>query len=205
MKYLFLILTIFLFANSSIAQEFKKISNSSAVKSKLEAHYKSTSSLTADFKEEVHSNMFKNPSKANGTMHFKKTDKIRWENETNKQLIVLNGAKVKLYENGKSVSNPMANKLVKKIQGMMLSMLSGEFLNEKDFTINYAESSSSYKLLLLPKSPRMAKYIQSIELIFDKKTLFLNEMTLFEKDNQKLIYTFANIKSNTAISDSKFN
>lgn len=205
MKHLFGFLVIFLFSSSSFSQEFKKISNASVVKSKLEAHYKNTSSLSADFKEEVHSNMFKNPSKANGTMHFKKADKIRWENETNKQLILLNGAKVKLYENGKAVSNPMANKLVKKIQGMMLSMLSGEFLNEKDFTINYAESASSYQLLLNPKSPRMAKYIQSIELIFDKKTLFLNEMTLFEKDNQKLIYTFANIKSNMVISDTKFN
>lgn len=187
------------------AQDFKALSNPATAKASIEKKHKSTITLKADFKEVVESSMFKNPQSSKGKLHYKSSDKIRWENTDSKQLILLNGSKVKMRENGKEVSNAMTNKIVKKIQSMMLSMLSGDFLSEKEFKISYYESSTQYKLVLTPKSPRMAKYIQKIDLYFNKKSVLMDSMTMHESNDQKVTYSFYNTVVNSTISDSTFN
>lgn len=186
-------------------QDYKTVSNKETVKDAIDKKHKETKSITADFSEKVHSDMFKEPQTGNGKFYFKKDNKVRWEHTSGKQVILINGESVKLYENGKLVNNPASQKVVKQIQGMMIGMLSGDFLNEKDFTITYQENTKYYKLTLVPKSPRMAKHISKIELRFSKTTLLLDEMTMIESANQKIIYTFTNLKTNQSIEDSKFN
>lgn len=204
MKYSLLITALFL-SFFGVSQGYRTVSDKNAVKSEIEKKHNETTSITADFSEKVHSDMFKEPQSGNGKFYFKKENKVRWDNTSSKQLILINGEKVKLYENEKLVSNPASQKVVKQIQGMMISMLSGDFLNEKDFSIVYQENNQNYKLTLTPKNPRMAKHLTKIELHFNKRSLLLDEMTMFEKGNQKIIYTFSNLKTNQAIGDSKFN
>lgn len=206
MKNTFLILLISTIGKLVFAQDFAVAKNSTAIKQKIEQKHRSTSSIRADFQEEVNSVMFTSTQKSTGTLDFKKEDKIRWEIiQPQKQIILINGSTVKLSENGKSVSNPAATKVVKKIQGLMLSMLSGEFLNEKDFSIQCYENSTFYKLVLRPKHPRISKYILQIDLIFNKSTLLLHQMDLRESKEQKVIYTFSNVKANQTINDQRFN
>lgn len=202
MRLLFAFFVLLSFSLS--AQDFKSVSDKSAVKSAIEKKHKETTSITADFSEKIYSDMFKDAQVGKGRFYFKKDQKVRWENTSAQQLILINGDKVKLYEKGKLNSNPTSQKVVKQIQGMMISMLSGDFLNEKDFSISYFENPTSYKLVLSPKSPRMSKYINKIELLFDKKSCLLDELGMFESKNQKIIYTFTNLKINQSIADSKF-
>lgn len=204
MKNSILILFI-MFAVQGFTQEFKTASNSSAIKSAIEKKHQATNSISAQFTEKVVSNMFKEPQKGYGNFLFKKENKVRWDKTSAKQLILINGETVKMYENGKALNNPTSQKIAKQIQGMMLSMLSGDFLNQKDFSIKYEENSKLYRLTLSPKSPRMAKYIAKIELLFSRSSLLLEEMTLFEKDSQKVNYAFSDIETNVKIDDSKFN
>jgi outer membrane lipoprotein carrier protein len=187
------------------AQDYKKLTDKTACKAAIEKKHKSISTLSADFSESTYSSMFKTPKKGSGTLHYKKKDKIRWEHTApNKQVILINGKTVKLSENGKEVTNATSKQVVKKIQNMMVQMISGDFLNEKDFTIVYYESNSNYKLVLTPKNDRMKKYIKHVDLIFDKKALTLKEMTMAESDTEKVVYTFSNTKLNETINDSKF-
>lgn len=188
-----------------IGQDYKPVSDKNAVKAAIEKKHKETNSITADFSETVHSDMFRDPQSGNGKLYFKKENKVRWDHTSAKQLILINGEQVKLYENGKLVNNPASQKVVKQIQGMMISMLSGDFLNEKDFSINYQENTRHYKLTLTPQNPRTAKHLSKIELRFGKNSLLLDEMTMIEKGNQKIIYTFTNLKTNQSVEDSKFN
>lgn len=190
----------------AVAQDYAKAKNSSAIKQEIAKKHAATNTLQADFSEEVHSAMFAAPQKGSGQLHFKKEDKIRWETSAPvKRIILINGSTVKLSENGKTVSNPGTNKVVKKVQGMMLSMLSGDFLNEQDFSITYFENSKNYKLILVPKHPRMARYIEEIQLVFNRQTALLSEMTMQESKNEYLVYTFRNIRTNTTINDQQFN
>ena len=86
----------------------------------------------------------------------------------------------------------------------MVKMLSGTFLDDKDFKISYYENSSQYKLILKPTSERISKYIDNVILIFDKNDILLKEMSLVESENEKLVYSFSNVLLNNSISDTKF-
>lgn len=201
----FIVLFIAVVGHSLLfSQTYKNVNNTASVKSAIEKKHEETKSLMADFKEKVTSKMLKEPQISTGKFYFKKDNKVRWEHDSGRQTILIDGDKVKLYENGKLINNVASQKIVQQIQGMMLSMLSGEFLNEKDFSISYQESATDYKLTLTPKHPRMSKYMQKIELIFSKSSLLMEEMTMVEKSGQKIMYTFSNVKANQTIHDTKF-
>jgi outer membrane lipoprotein carrier protein len=194
-----------LITSISFAQDYKKISNPASCKKAIQDQHKSAKSISADFHEKVYSEMFETPQKGSGKMFFKQSQKIRWEHTApKKQVILINGKNVRMSENGKEVKNTASKTILKKVQNIMLQMLSGEFLDEKDFTIAYFENTVNYKLVLTPKNDRMARYIAQVELIFEKKSLVLKEMSLIEKENEKIVYTFTNVQVNGAIDESKF-
>lgn len=203
-KAVFISLLLMLFG-ASYAQEYKKLSDSQACRAAIVKKQQSLKSLSADFKETTHSEMLANPQQAKGLFLFKKDEKVRWEHsEPKKQIILINGETVRLSENGKEQSNPGSLSSVRRIQGLMLDMLSGDFLSSKAFRIDYYENQSSYKLVLNPTSERMRKYIRHITLVFDKTELYLNEMTISESDSDKVVYVFSNIRQDVSIDDSKF-
>lgn len=201
-----IILFCLLFASNTLfAQGFTAVSNKSVCKSKIEAKSKSTSSITADFDETVHSSMFNQAKKGAGVLMFKKESKIRWEHTSpEKQIILINGTKVRLFENGKENKNTTSNQVIKKVQSLMMQLFSGDFLNEKEFNIGYYENAKEYKLILTPKSSRIAKYIENVEMYFDKSKLTLNSMVMKESEDDFVVYEFSSIKMNSSISDSNF-
>ncbi len=202
-KYLFILL--FFCSNSVVAQNFSKVENPTAVKIKINSKAKSTTSISANFSEEVHSSMFNKAKKATGKLNYKKANKIRWEHiNPKKQIILIDGTKVQMKENGKVVNNVASNRIVKKVQSLMMQLFNGDFLNEKEFRISYFYNSASYKLVLKPKSSKMAKYISSIEMIFNKKTLALSQINMIETEDDRVEYKFSSIIMNKPISDSKF-
>ena len=189
----------------AFSQEFKKISDPSKCKSAIQKQQKLTRSLIADFKETLHSEMFEETQNATGKLYYKQAQKIRWEHISPvKKILLIDGNKVRYSEKGKEIKDPSTKAIVKKIQSLMVKMLSGTFLDDKDFKISYYENSSQYKLELKPLSQRMSKYIDYVVLVFDKKYLQLKEMSLVESENEKLVYSFSNALLNNSISDIKF-
>ena len=194
-----------LLGSSLFAQAYTKISDPKACKAALEKQHKETKSIQADFTETASSSLLSTPQKGSGKMWYKKENKIRWEkNKPDSQVILINGKEVKLQEKGKEVSSASSKMVVKKIQQLMVQMMTGEFLNEKDFKITYYENKSNYKLILVPKSDKMKRYVAEISLIFAKEELLLKELTMKQNDTDKLVYSFSNMQQNGTINDSKF-
>ncbi|OFZ54226.1 MAG: hypothetical protein A3D92_07930 [Bacteroidetes bacterium RIFCSPHIGHO2_02_FULL_44_7] len=204
MRNYFLIFFLF-FVHLTQAQSFTKLSNTSECKAKIEKRAQATYAITANFSETVHSAMYNNPKAGSGKLKYKKSNKIRWEHVSpKKQIVLINGSKVRLYENGKENKNAASSQVIKKVQALMIQLFSGEFLNEKEFNIEYYESSQEYKLILKPKSSRMSKYISKVEMYFSKKELTLNKMILMESTDERIVYGFSNIVINGQISESSF-
>ncbi len=177
----------------------------SKCKLSIQKQQKSTKSLMADFKETVYSEMFNDKQIATGKLYYKQTQKIRWEHQSPiKKILLIDGNKIKYSEKGKEIKDPSTKLIVKKIQNLMVKMLSGTFLEDKDFIISYYENTSQYKLVLKPQSVRMSKYIEQVVLIFDKKYLQLKEMSLVESEKEKIIFSFSNVQLNELINDLKF-
>ncbi len=205
MKLINSILFLLLFSTSISAQEYSKIPDPKACKAALEKQHKETKSIQADFTETATSSLLTTAQKGSGKMWYKKENKIRWEkSKPESQIILINGKTVKLQEKGKEISSASSKMVVKKIQGLMVQMMTGEFLNEKEFKISYFESKSNYKLVLIPKSEKMKRYVSEINLIFFKKELTIKELTMLTDKDNKLVYNFSNMEVNGTINDSKF-
>jgi len=204
MKLISSILLLLVVSTRSYAQEYTRITDPKACKAALEKQHKETKAIQADFTETVTSSLLTNAQKGSGKMWYKKENKIRWEKtKPESQVILINGKTVKLQEKGKEVSSASSKMVVKKIQQLMVQMMTGEFLNEKEFKISYFENKSNYKLVLTPKSDKMKRYVSEINLIFGKKELTIKELTMLTDDN-KLVYSFSNMEVNGTINDSKF-
>lgn len=201
----YILIAFLVISYSGISQSYTKVKNVATCKQLINSKAKKTNSISGNFTEEIYSSMFNSTKKATGRMHYEKVNKIRWEHlSPKKQIILIDGNKVRMMENGKEVVNSTSNRIVKKVQGLMLQLFNGDFLNEKEFTISYFENAKNYKLSLKPKSSRMSKYISSIEMVFDKKTISLRQLTLKETEADKIVYKFTNIVFNKDISNSLF-
>lgn len=199
---LFLLLVV---STRLYAQEYIKIADPKACKTALEKQHKETKSIQADFTETATSSLLTAAQKGSGKMWYKKENKIRWEKiKPESQVILINGKTVKLQEKGKEVSSASSKMVVKKIQQLMVQMMTGEFLNEKEFKISYYENKSNYKLILTPKSDKMKRYVSEINLVFGKKELTIKELTMLTDSDNKLVYSFSNMEINPTINDTKF-
>ncbi len=205
MKFITSFLLFLAVSGASFAQEYTKLSDPKACKAALEKQHKETKSIQSDFSETASSSLLSTPQKGIGKMWYKKEDKIRWEKtKPESQIILINGKTVKLQEKGKEVSSASSKMVVKKIQQLMVQMMTGDFLNEKDFKITYYENKTNYKLVLTPKSDKMKRYVAEISLIFGKEGLLLKELTMKQNETDKLVYSFTNMQQNGTINDSKF-
>jgi outer membrane lipoprotein carrier protein len=199
---------IFLFILSSLqvfAQEYKSIKDPNDCKDKLEKKHQNLNSVQADFTESTHTALLSTPQKASGKMYYKKTNKIRWEkSKPTSQIILMNGKNIRIQENGKEVSDATTKATMKRIQTMMVNMMTGSFLNEVEFSIKYSESSVNYKLNLTPKNDKLKRYIQEIVLVFRKSDCDLKELTLVSSSTNKIVYTFSNMVHNESILETLF-
>tara|TARA_R110002072_G_scaffold302060_2_gene483587 strand:- start:10950 stop:11573 length:624 start_codon:yes stop_codon:yes gene_type:complete len=202
-KYLFF---VFLFLSTTgIAQSYIKVKDVSACKALINSKAKATQSIAGNFTEEIYSSMFNSVKKSKGILRYQEENKIRWEHlSPKKQIILIDGKNVRMLENGQEVVNSNSNRIVKKVQGLMLQLFNGDFLNEKEFSISYFGNEKNYKLVLKPKSTRMSKYIASIEMVFEKKTVSLRQLTLKETEKDKIVYKFTNLLFNKNIPNTLF-
>jgi outer membrane lipoprotein carrier protein len=205
MKLISSLLLLLVVSTRIYAQEYTRIADPKACKSALEKQHKETKSIQSDFTETATSSLLTTAQKGSGKMWYKKENKIRWEKtKPESQVILINGKTVKLQEKGKEVSSASSKMVVKKIQQLMVQMMTGEFLNEKEFKISYYENKSNYKLILTPKSDKMKRYVSEINLIFGKKELTIKELTMLTDSDNKLVYSFSNMEINGTINDTKF-
>jgi outer membrane lipoprotein carrier protein len=201
---LLLVISLVFYSFCSIAQDYKVISNPAACKKELETKSKATKTISAKFKETVYSSMFNNPKSGTGLLKYKKEGKIRWEKTSPKSdIILINDGSIQMKQDGEDVSNA-SSKIAKKMQSLMVKLISHDFLNEKDFIVKYYQSKSKYKLILTPKSSRLSNYIMSIELTFNKLTLALDQLTMNESEDDYVVYAFSSMAFNSIISDNIF-
>lgn len=202
MKLLFIFLLI---GSFGLSQDYKPVSDPSAIKALLSRTAASTNSMSASFTHKTISKLLQQPSVGEGTVLYKKPGKIRWEiSSPKKQVILVSGKSFNMQENGKEVKGVGQNKLGQKIQELMVTLFTGSFLNEKEFNIAYFENAGSYRLYMVPKSDRMKKHLSALEMVFDRTKGTMKQLTMVQDANNRVIYTFNKINTNIEIADSKF-
>ncbi|REA59430.1 outer membrane lipoprotein carrier protein LolA [Dyadobacter luteus] len=199
---LFLVLSIWVNAH---AQTFKPVSDPSKVLAALKKSSESATSVQADFEEEKTMAVLKEPQRSSGVFYYRKNDKMRWEQQKpTKYIILIDGDKLRVQENGKEKNVGQAGRMAAQIRNLMLGLVNGNFQNSKDFSQTVSESTSAYQISLTPLNKRVKGMYKQIDLVFSKNNLRLKDLTFYQKDGDKSVMKFTNEKVNQPITDRIF-
>ena len=111
---------------------------------------------------------------------------------------------MKIKENEKEKNVSSFNEAIGKIKELMLTLVNGEFHNNKSFTPFYFQNNEIYFVKLIPKNKKLAQIFESIQLTFSKETMRLKELAFHEKSGDKSIMKFYNDVVNENLSDKLF-
>lgn len=206
------ILLVFLFcvSISLYAQtDFKPIPSSEIIEVKKQIKQKNgqITSLTSTFTQTKKMAILKEPSIMKGMMYYKNKDKFRWEyNNTPKFIFAQNGKTISTQtgENVQIISDNSV-KLYEEISKLVSQSINGNILeNSKDFTISYEQNGQYVKVNMVPKQRTMKRFIASITLYIDKKTMLASKFIMSEANGDSTTIVFDKILTNTVLDDKIF-
>lgn len=175
------------------------------LKIKLKQQAKATKTIIASFKQEKQVSFMKTPQLSSGFFYYQQTDKMRWEQKKPQEYVLLiNDEKIRIKDNGKEKNTAGANKMMGKINTLMIGLINGEIFDDKAFSTKYFSIGDYYLVELTPKNKRLKSIFNTIELSFSKKTIRLKELVFNESSGDKTTMKFFNEKYNQPIESSRF-
>jgi len=178
-----------------------------AFKNAVNATAKNTKTLTTDFVQYKHMDFLSKDMETSGKMSFKATNKLLWQYTKPYQYsIVFKDNKISINDAGKkSNMNAGGSKMFGKLAKLIVGSVNGNMFDEKEFTITYFKSKDYNVTKLVPKDKAIKKYIQQMELYFDKKGNMVSEVKMIEPSNDYTRIVFKNKAVNAPVPDSVFN
>ncbi|WP_192348206.1 outer membrane lipoprotein carrier protein LolA [Algoriphagus sp. Y33] len=171
----------------------------------LQEHYKTVKSITADFTQRKQSLLFDEPLVSSGLFYYEKPDKIRWEQQDpSATYFILNKDEVIQFDGEAIKKSTGLNMQMSIFRQFILSTVDGSILNDPSFDKSFLGKNGKMSITLVPMDKRMAKRLTKIELVFDEKTLLLDQLKMHENQNDFTEIIFTNQELNTKIPASIF-
>jgi outer membrane lipoprotein carrier protein len=205
-----ILLIFYFFTFTLFAQtDFKPIPSPEIVEVKNQIKQKNAqiTTLTSTFTQTKKMAILKEPSIMKGVMYYKTTDKFRWEYNNNPKFIFAQHGKTISTQTGDNVQviNDNSVKLYEEISKLVAQSINGNILeNNKDFTISYEQNGEYIKVDMVPKQRTMKRFIASITLYIDKKTMLASKFIMAEANGDSTTIVFDKILTNTPIEDKLF-
>jgi outer membrane lipoprotein-sorting protein len=176
-------------------------------KSKLVSMSESTGSIISDFVQEKNLSILSEKIISKGQFCFKKQNNIRWEySEPYRYLIII--SRNQFYtrdERNQKQYDIQSNKMFLEINNFISGCIQGDILkNEKDYAIEYFEGSKLFYVKLVPRSEKMKKILNEVQIYFDKNDLTVSSLKMVESGGDYTRIDFINKKLNTEIPIEKF-
>lgn len=194
-----------LFASFTVvaAHPFTAQETPTEVAAGLQAKYDRVRDFTADFTQHHTGILKKKGSKHSGKLQVKKPGKMRWDyTAPEKQLFVSDGSTIYLWvpaDNQVTVSPAPKEDLA--TSGAMFLVGKGNIV--RDFAISFTSApAGTYGLRLEPR--RAERDYDWLELIVDRKSLQIRQLTAANKQGGQDTFAFTNFKENVGLSDKTF-
>lgn len=202
------ILFLILFGSSFQAQETKmNTSEMASFKEKVIVTAKATNTIKSDFVQYKHLNFLTNDVKTSGKMIFKSPNLVKWEYTKPFQYSVVFKEEQLLINDGdtKSKVDVGSSELFKKLNQLIVNSVKGNMFNDADFKVSYLKSTKYNKAVFVPVNKKLAAYIASFELLFNKNDAQVYEVKIVEPSQDFTRIIFSNRTINSTIDDSVFN
>ena len=172
---------------------------------KLQEHYSTVKSISADFTQVKKSLLFDEPMLSKGVFYYETPDKIRWEQRSpSSNYFVLNKDQVIQFDGEALKKSSGVNMQMSVFRKFILGTVDGTILNDASFDKSFQSKNGKKIITLIPLDKRMAKRLDKIELTFDETSLLLDQLKLYENQDESTEISFNNQKINPAIPASIF-
>ncbi len=163
--------------------------------------------MSCSFTQTKYLSLLSDKMVSEGKMNYKQPNTLRWEYTTPYQyLFIFNGTKVYVgNKSRKDVIDTNTNKVFKEVARIMMSTVTGTALsNSSDFSIDVSDGNTQWQITLVPKKKEMKKMFSKIVLLFNKSTLMISEINIYEKNSDRTNIKLKNIKTNGAVNETLF-
>ncbi len=199
-----LILLLCVFVGRS--QGFTDIKSTQELKKQMKEVADNIKTIKADFVQEKHLEVLDVVVESKGKFMFKSPQKLRWEYTTPfHYLVLMNNGKLKIVQDENVQEFDVnSNKTFQNINELIMNSITGNLLDNKQFTIKAKENKSAYKLLLTPKDKNVGQVLKEIEILISKTDKTVEQLTMYESKSDFTKIKFSNKKLNENISDNNF-
>ena len=135
----------------------------------LKSHFTNLNHIECNYKQEKKLSVLNEPLISAGIFKYEKGGDISWEQQT--------PFKENFLINGKS-----ENKFDKHINQFIMSILTGDVLNDTKLEVSYSQDEKSYIVVMTPKKGAMEKKLKKIILTFHKKKVLLSQLEIISKN-----------------------
>lgn len=166
-----------------------------------------TQSIQAQFSQLRHFDFSDKVTESKGRLLFKKNNKIRWEYlSPENRYIVFNDQKIGAKDANQSNTLDI-NKMpiLKEMNNLIQNFSNGsKMLDPKISDVSYFEHKEGYLVVLKPKDKRSSRFINRVEILFDAKEAWPNQMRIIQANKDYTDIKFHDMRRNQNISDNLF-
>lgn len=207
MKRNIVFLLLMLLACPSFSQEKLKNEAEQDVINRLTKATAAIKTLQCNFEQTKKMAMLEEPARAEGTMHYKSTDALRWAYTSPYTFaFVVNGDKVMTQsENKTEVVDVNKSRIYKGIANIILGSVSGKKLFDRTaFNVEIFSDGDFWRAELTPLKKDMKRMFSRLTFCFDKKSEIINRVEFTEASGDVTVIQFKDMVLNRDIDDKLF-
>jgi outer membrane lipoprotein carrier protein len=184
-----------------------KIENVIDLNNAIKENSEKVFSIKSDFIQQKNLSMLEETLESTGNFLYKKENMVKWHYSSPFEytIVVANG-KFQINNEGKiSEFDLNSNEMFRQINSMIVTAISGNFINNPNFKVEFYENNEFYKAKLIPKETVVADMLSAISIFFDKDNFNVQKVKFLEPGEDFTLITFINRKQNTDVKLKDFN
>lgn len=199
-KYILAVVMFLALAYGSRASEPARMADPSEFGRRLAAMAASVNSIESRFQQSKYIDVLQRTVTSTGRFMFMKPGMVKMQYDAPLDYtIIIDGDTMKTITGGKTTSaSTSGNPMLGQIRDMMTSCMTGDISSlSGEFSISYFQDGDGYLVKLEPCSDLVKDYISGIELRFDKDTMRLDRLRMYEGGSDFTEYEFMDVRYNT--------
>ncbi len=189
------------------AQEVElSVSEINTFKEQVNNTAQKSNTIVNEFVQLKHIDFLSNDIESSGDLYFKKPNIIKWSYTNPYQYsVIFRDKKLFINDSGKkSDLNLGTNKIFEKLNDLIAKSVSGDMLNDDQFTMSFFKKNHIYLVKLIPKEENLGSMFKQIELSFSKSDYLVSSVKLIEPSGDFTLINFKNKSINQPISNEVF-
>ncbi len=199
MKHLTILLGVLMLLGTAVVAQ-KKVSVDELHKI-MQEKTKDVQSVACDFEQEKHMEYLDAVIASSGKLYFDKQNRLLWEYvEPFQYMITINNGKFTINSDGNiSEHDIKSNKMFSQLSDLIIKSVNGTIFTDDSFDVEAVEETNQYVVTLHTKKPEMKEVLSKIDLLIDKSNFSVNEVKMYEQQDDFTHIKFINKKFNASI------